>query len=197
MFCFYTAVLGPELNAAVYQLAMERRALFEQSRAGGRVDLKSRTSLVVYDQHLTSVRTQLEMAVRDRLREALPRLGIPPFAIGDIEIQMTSHNDGEFFKRHTDSASADTASRTLTFVYYFHGDPKGYTGGELVFFDQDGREDTLDPSNDSMVLFDPRSPHEVRPVSCPSGRFEDGRFTLNGWVHRRRTRPSPDTFFDR
>ena len=198
LYCLYRDVLGAERNASIYQMALAQQDSFEQSRVAHRgVDLETRASRVVYDNRLGEVAGVLESAVRDRVADAVARLGLPTFDIGAFEIQMTSHNDGEFFSRHADNASKETSGRTLTFVYYFHREPAQFTGGELVFVDRDGRENVVSPGNDTLVLFDPRTMHEVRPISCPSRRFEDGRFTLNGWLHRRGAVSPRDTFFDR
>jgi Rps23 Pro-64 3,4-dihydroxylase Tpa1-like proline 4-hydroxylase len=140
-FCFYTSVLGARTNTAIHQMAVDKKESFEHSRVVKRgVDRQIRASTVLYDDRLTDVVGIVQEAVLVRLGEALHQLGIPEFDVGTFEIQLTSHNDGEFFHRHTDAASRETASRMLTFVYYFHSQPKGYTGGELVFFDGDGRE---------------------------------------------------------
>jgi predicted 2-oxoglutarate/Fe(II)-dependent dioxygenase YbiX len=198
LFCLYRDVLGAEQNAAIYRHAVAQQDAFERSRVAHRgVDLDTRASRVVYGDRLGEVATVLEAAVRARVAEALDRLGLPTFDIGAFEIQMTSHNDGDFFTRHTDNASRETASRTLTFVYYFHAEPARFTGGDLVFVDRAGRESVVTPGNDNLILFDPHTAHEVRRISCPSGRFEDGRFTLNGWLHRQAAAPRPGSFFDR
>ena len=106
---------------------------------------------------------------------------------------MTAHNDGDFFKVHRDSGDQETAARELTFVYYFHREPKGYTGGELLLFDPrlvDGglvKADSfsvIEPRNNSMLFFPSRCDHEVLAVHCPSEKFADSRFTVNGWVRR-------------
>jgi predicted 2-oxoglutarate/Fe(II)-dependent dioxygenase YbiX len=196
MFCLYRDVLGPELNRDVYEEALALRATFEPSRTSpGRVDTAHRRSRVVYDPHLIRCAVVLRKVLHEHLGEALEDLGIAEFPISGMEIQMTAHGDGEFFRRHTDSGSWATVDRALTFVYYFHAEPKQHTGGEVVFFGRDGAEHVVEPANDMLVLFDPSTQHEVRPVSCPSGRFEDGRFTLNGWL-RRRWAQARDTFFD-
>lgn len=196
-FCYYTEVLGPSTNAAIYRAALDRRAAFAQSRIVKRgVDRRIRASTVLYDGQLADVAVIVRQAVIARLQDAVHELGIPEFDIGTFETQMTSHNDGEFFHRHTDTASPETASRMLTYVYYFHGKPKAYTGGELVFYDDDGHEEVLEPGNDTLVIFNPHTAHEVRPISCSSRLFENGRFTLNGWLHQRSTTRSRATFFD-
>jgi Rps23 Pro-64 3,4-dihydroxylase Tpa1-like proline 4-hydroxylase len=197
LYHLYCDVLGTEANASILAMAIRQQAQFEHSRvAPRRIDPRSRVSTVVYDDRLGDVSAIVRAAVEARLGEALPDLGIAGFEPAAFELQLTSHNDGEFFLRHTDSCSHLTASRTVAFVYYFHRQPKAHSGGELAFFDAEGRVAVIEPPNDSMVLFDPRTPHEVRPVSCPSGRFEDGRFTLNGWLHRRPVTPRTGFAFD-
>lgn len=194
----YTDVLGPRMNAAIFQMAVDERSYFEPSRTSPqrRIDPTTRMSMVVYDNRLSGVAALMREAVQDRLDEAVAHLGIPAFEPAAFEIQMTSHNDGEFFRPHTDSGSRATVSRALTFVYYFHRQPKAFSGGELIVFGTDGSEEVIEPVNDSMVLFDPRTLHEVRPTTCPSGRFEDGRFTLNGWIHLPLAGKRRASFFD-
>jgi predicted 2-oxoglutarate/Fe(II)-dependent dioxygenase YbiX len=197
MFCLYRDVLGPELNRDIYEEALALRATFEPSRTSpSRVDTAHRQSLVVYDHHLTRLAVLFRKVVHEHLDAALEHLRIAAFPISGMEIQMTAHGDGQFFRQHTDCGSRATAGRALTFVYYFYAEPKQHTGGELVFFGRQGAEHVVEPANDTLILFDPHIPHEVRPVSCPSGRFEDGRFTVNGWL-RCRPAQARNTFFDR
>ena len=134
---------------------------------------------------------------RNRVRTLTPRLaqglGIGEFAIGEIESQLTSSNDGDYFKLHNDSGSPDTLSRALTYVYYFNKEPRAYTGGAFRLFNSrlvNGRYECgekavdIEPKNNSILFFPSFCHHEVLPVSCPSKKFIDGRFTINGWVRR-------------
>jgi Rps23 Pro-64 3,4-dihydroxylase Tpa1-like proline 4-hydroxylase len=127
------------------------------------------------------------------LPEVLAHLGLPAFPIGQIEAQLTAHNDGNFYKIHNDNGSPDTATRELTYVYYFHQEPKAFSGGELVIYDSQKQDQhyvaaethhIVDPLNNSIVFFLSRYMHEVLPVHCPSQQFADSRFTVNGWVRR-------------
>ncbi len=140
---------------------------------------------------------EFEELLRDRVRAYLPaalrELGVSPFHVAQIEAQMTAHNDGDFFKAHADSGDQQTAAREITYVYYFHREPKGYTGGELLLYDSrriDGglvkaeSFSVIEPRHNSMVFFPSRCHHEVLRVHCPSRKFEDSRFTVNGWVRR-------------
>jgi hypothetical protein len=197
LYRLYRDVLGADTNASILELAVGLQPHFEHSRvAPRRIEPRTRASTVVYDDRLTEVAPLVRANVEARLGDALAELEIDEFEPTGFEIQLTSHNDGEFFRRHTDSCTYATAGRTVAFVYYLHREPKAFSGGEVVFFGPDGQTELVDPPNDSMLIFDPRTPHEVRPVRCPARRFGNGRFTVNGWVHRRRTASRSGFVFD-
>ena len=127
------------------------------------------------------------------LPEIFSKLGMASFPVSQIECQMTSHNDGNYYKVHNDNGSPDTATRELTYVYYFYREPKPFAGGELLIYDSKIENNyyvkadsfkTVEPRNNSIVFFLSRYMHEVLPVRCPSKTFADSRFTINGWVRR-------------
>jgi Rps23 Pro-64 3,4-dihydroxylase Tpa1-like proline 4-hydroxylase len=163
-----------------------------------------RQSLVLYPAHFESQ----QAAMRARILAILPRilagLDFGYFWLADIEMQMTAHLDGGFYKRHDDAGSPDTATRILSYVYYFGPEPAGFTGGELRLYRTGPGEGALEsapesapesatvaPANNRIVFFDSRLMHEVLPVACPSGAFAEARFTLNGWL-RRAGAPTPE-----
>ena len=138
--------------------------------------------------------------LRDRVHALAPRLaerfGLGALSIGEIECQLTASNDGDFFRLHNDSGSADTLSRALTYVYYFNREPRGYSGGEFRLYNSrvaNGHYECgekaadLEPKNNSILFFPSFCHHEVLPVRCPSKTFIDSRFTINGWVRRAAT----------
>jgi len=123
----------------------------------------------------------------------LTALRLPPLQTAEIEAQITASNDGAFYGVHTDADYAQLHRRYLTYVYYFNSQPKAFTGGELYLYDDILRNNKLamgetyqavQPTHNTMVLFWARIMHEVRPVSAPSKRFRDSRFTVNGWVNK-------------
>lgn len=125
--------------------------------------------------------------------DIISKLDIPSFEISQIESQLTAHNDGNFYKIHNDNGSKETATRELTYVYYFYREPKKFSGGELVIYDSKVENNfyvsaesfkTVEPRNNSIVFFLSRYMHEVLRVNCPSKSFADSRFTINGWVRR-------------
>ncbi|GAB4218491.1 MAG: hypothetical protein OHK0012_27810 [Synechococcales cyanobacterium] len=137
-------------------------------------------------------------AIETVMPDVMLALGIPSFPIAEIESQLTAHNDGNYYKIHNDNGSSDTATRVFTYVYYFHQQPKAYQGGELRIYDTKIENNfyveaesftTVEPRHNSIVFFLSRYLHEVMPVSCPSRRFADSRFTINGWIRSRTALP--------
>jgi len=121
-------------------------------------------------------------------------LGMVPFEIERLEIEMVAYPDGGFIDRHFDTATRGTRhphDRVVSVVYYFHREPKPYRGGELRLLPRvplPGGPSHVDivPEQNSLVAFPSWAIHEVLPVSSPSGRFEDSRFAINFWVLRAR-----------
>jgi Rps23 Pro-64 3,4-dihydroxylase Tpa1-like proline 4-hydroxylase len=129
--------------------------------------------------------------VRKIAPQIITHLAINNFVIGQVESQMTAHNHGNYYKIHNDSGSPDSASRVLSYVYYYNREPKAFTGGELVIYDskiENGysvgakSHKIIQPTNNTIVFFPSHCMHEVLPVSCPTEYFADSRFTINGWV---------------
>jgi len=132
-----------------------------------------------------------------RLKKAMPfvlsKLGMGLFPISGIEVQLTAHNDNNYFRLHNDNGTPETATRKLTYSYYFYREPKPFSGGELVIYDRtilnsssypSESFQTIEPRNNSIVFFPSQCYHEVLPVNCVSKAFADSRFTINGWVRQ-------------
>ena len=136
---------------------------------------------------------------RDRVRLLQPQLavafGIGEFPVGDVECHLTADNDGDYFTLHNDNGAPDTMERAISYVYYFHNEPKSFSGGEFRLYNSriaNGRYECgeqaaeIAPKNNSILFFPSHCHHEVLPVRCPANRFVDSRFTINGWVRRAR-----------
>jgi SM-20-related protein len=138
-----------------------------------------------------------EALFRRRLLTFLPHvlmaMGKQSFPVVDLEIQLTASNHAEFFRAHTDNDDDEVRGRELTFVYFFHREPRRFTGGELKIFDtvkpEGGSTATerfqlIYPLQNQIVFFPSSFLHEILPVTCPSRAFADSRFTVNGWYRR-------------
>jgi hypothetical protein len=185
-----------ELNT-LRQYVLERESQFEISEVlspgvhGSAVDYETRRSRVLMNLggH--------ERMITDRVLNCLPRVlqkwGRDPLPISRIEAQATASNHGDFFHCHSDNGSEAVAAREITFVYFFHREPKQFSGGELRIYDSRRENDnyvptanyrTIVPEQNQLVLFASGLSHEITPVDCPSGQFADSRFTVNGWIHK-------------
>jgi Rps23 Pro-64 3,4-dihydroxylase Tpa1-like proline 4-hydroxylase len=126
------------------------------------------------------------------LPAVLQRLQMEDISVKGIESQITASNDGDFFHNHHDNSEPAVRSRQLTFVYFFHKEPRPFEGGELRIHDfclesgqyvSAGTYQAIAPQPNQIVFFPSSLLHEITPVECPSRRFADSRFTLNGWLH--------------
>lgn len=184
--------LSPEENREALAIALDHRANFLESSTTTNAN-DYRQSSVLYATYYADLYHLLRKRILKMMPRIVKELDIPPFLVSQVEMQMTAHGDGCFYKIHNDSGSPETATRVLTYVYYFHQNPKAYSGGALRIYETDVGGPATEPSekfadvipaNNSIVLFDSRVKHEVLPVVCPSRKFEDSRFTLNGWLRQ-------------
>jgi Rps23 Pro-64 3,4-dihydroxylase Tpa1-like proline 4-hydroxylase len=183
--------LSPAEHKRLLNYTLQQRKAFVPTTTSTNVN-NYRESMVLHSfPEFSDILSQKVAAV---VPDILNKLGQPPFTIDQIEAQLTAHNDGNFYKIHNDSGCPITATRELTYVYYFNREPKSFTGGELVIYDSKIQNNyfvqaesfkAVEPRNNSIVFFLSRCMHEVLPVKCPSQAFADSRFTINGWVRRK------------
>jgi Rps23 Pro-64 3,4-dihydroxylase Tpa1-like proline 4-hydroxylase len=56
---------------------------------------------------------------------------------------------------------------------------------KIEFVIEEGERCLVAPEDNTLVLFDAGLLHEVQPVTSPRPlAFEEGRFTINGWLWR-------------
>ena len=132
---------------------------------------------------------------RQRINEVLPnviqRLGHPSFEVEFVEVKIRAYRDGDFFEVHQDTSPRN--GREISYVYFFHREPRPYTGGDLLLLDTHVEENTyieanftrIIPQNNAVVFFPSRYYHTAVPVSCPSRNFGDSRFVINGHIQRK------------
>ncbi|MGA9907307.1 MAG: 2OG-Fe(II) oxygenase [Candidatus Sulfotelmatobacter sp.] len=189
--------LAPEELEELVSYTLQREAEFQSSELvspsgePGMIDCDHRRSRVLMDlgKH--------EEVILERIRGVLPRvldqLGMERFPVTQVEAQITASNDGDFFRAHSDDSEEIIASRRITFVYFFHSEPRHFEGGELRLHDSHGKGQgqvssgsyqTVVPQQNQIVFFPCSLLHEITPVECRSRAFADSRFTLNGWLHK-------------
>ena len=134
-----------------------------------------------------------------RLYLSLPDLfgmaGMQAFPVSRIELELVVYRDGAYFRPHTDTkrlGEPAAEDRLITGVYYFHKEPKGFSGGALRLHrfgvSDPGPDDyaEIEPQQNSLLVFPSWSIHEVTPVSTPSESLADARFAVNCWINRER-----------
>jgi len=140
-----------------------------------------RSSRVVMN--VDGIRPLMEAKIIRLLPAVTRELSIRRASKKRIEMQITASNDGDLFRGHTDNNGLPW--RRLSYVYFFFEEPQRFRGGNLCFYDWQGRRLlTIRPKNNTIIFFHPDRRHEVLRVHVPSRRFAHSRFTVNGWVQR-------------
>lgn len=122
------------------------------------------------------------------------QVSMPKKPIVKFETEIACYNDGGFFHEHIDTLTAKIQSeqgvrqaRALSAVYYFHREPKGFSGGDLRIWSFAGGANRgfidFSPLDNLLVVFPSFAAHEVLPISCPTMEFADSRFAVNCWAH--------------
>jgi Rps23 Pro-64 3,4-dihydroxylase Tpa1-like proline 4-hydroxylase len=189
--------LSPQEVEELMRFTIEHEADFGVSEVvspiadGGIVDYEHRRSRVLME--LGHHQDRMLARIKAVLPQVLDQLGMEEFSIAGVETQVTASNDGDFFRFHSDNGSDPVASRNLTFVYFFHREPRQFEGGELRIHDarledgayvSEGSCQTIVPQQNQIVFFPCELLHEITPVKCATQLFADSRFTLNGWLRR-------------
>lgn len=133
------------------------------------------------------------LAVVESRRDALlAELGIPPFSPARSELELAAHRDGGFFGPHIDTFTGQLrtglhSDRVLTMVYYFHRQPKGFSGGALALHPFSKVSPLLiEPVDNRLVAFPSFAMHSVQPIQVPGDAWDNARFAVNCWFHRAR-----------
>lgn len=153
----------------------------------------------------TGVLTTIDEAwppFEERITTLLPLLLPPPVAVDGVTLRhpiektLLRYGDGDFYTLHHDNGGAMGEGRLVTFVYYFHFQPRAFTGGDLWLHDSligtDGTAEaaetytSIEPTDNSIVFFPSDIPHQVRPVRTEREGPEGARFAINGWIHEPR-----------
>ena len=189
--------LAPQELEELLRFTLEHESDFSASTVvspnaeSGVINYEHRRSRVLMD--LAQHQDVMLNRIKSVLPQVLDQLGMEEFSIADVEAQVTASNDGDFFHFHSDNGSERVASRYLTFVYFFHREPRQFEGGELRIHDSrlqqgsyvsEGSSHAIVPQQNQIVFFPCEMLHEITPVKCASQLFADSRFTLNGWLRR-------------
>ena len=185
--------LAPHEHARLLDYALTHEADFAASTvtsadSTAHVDSEFRRSGTIFD--LAEIWDLFEARLPKLLPHVRRELGTGWFPVGQIERQMAVHRDDGFFGVHTDDGNDAVAGRRISCLYYFHAQPKRFSGGELRIYDSEVRGGRLErastytdvePTDNSLVFFASSFHHEVRPVRRETAAFGDSRFSISVW----------------
>jgi hypothetical protein len=195
----YRGFLAPEEHSALLDWTIANRERFGPALLSGHVlDPSRRVAERLHD--LGPHRPVLERRIQEILADIFRRTGTRPFEIEFLELEVAAHGDGAFFSAHSDipvgpgrqpvgGDRSGTQDRLVSAVYYFHAEPKRFSGGALRLYrlgDHEAEGDFIEfePEQNSLVVFPSWARHEVRRVGCPGCAFGDYRFAVNAWLCR-------------
>jgi SM-20-related protein len=183
--------LDEDMVAGLLEYTVAHETAFQPTMVGSgmrRADPAIRVSLATRD--LGPFKPILRAKFMAFVPDLVAKLKINAVKMPKLELQLVAHGDGAFYKRHIDTKTASDANtiRLLSGVYYFHVQPRAFTGGALRLYAIGDPAMTtfadIEPEQNTLLVFPSWIPHEVMPVSCPSHRFVDSRFAINCWIYR-------------
>jgi Rps23 Pro-64 3,4-dihydroxylase Tpa1-like proline 4-hydroxylase len=176
-------------NQALLADTVARRAAFHPTELqnADAYGEQQRTNLVSYE--LGAFGAALRALVMAQLPLLCARLNLAPIDVTHIQLKLASYADGDFFRAHQDNGLTHT-DRVISFVYYFHREPKPYSGGDLLLYDSRFAPRAYVrslftryvPQNNGAIFFPSEYFHEVEPVVTARDDFAASRFTLAGHV---------------
>jgi SM-20-related protein len=193
--------LGDRLVAELFDFAVSREADFRPARIlGSVVKPTARKAWTMGD--MRDFGRLMRAKICNRLPEIVAALQVTPVDRPNVGLELVAYRDGGFYSRHIDTLARSKLGETpiagekqlivvLSGIYYFHAQPKGFTGGELRLYPfgdprSSGSFVDIEPAHNTLVVFPSWASHEVMPVSCASGRFRDSRFSVNYFIREER-----------
>ncbi|MDH3600115.1 MAG: 2OG-Fe(II) oxygenase [Candidatus Tectomicrobia bacterium] len=157
--------------------------------ADGDYDRETRSAWLADERTLQEIRPWFGPKLDRVVPDVLTRLQMEGLDQYEMDLQMTAHLAEGFYKTHQDNTHQRLRRRKLSYVYYFHREPKRFSGGDLLLYDTDIEANLgtttftrIDPLHNSIIFFPSSYFHQITPVDCDTSDFGDGRFTVNGWL---------------
>ena len=188
--CVVRDFLPAETVAALLDFAQHHETEFEPTGVGDAAVLDPTIRVSHGLRRIRPFRPVLTECLLQAAPALIAGLRMTPFEVSRVELQLVAHGDGAFYAPHIDLEIGGHAEhlRVLSGVYYFHREPKAFSGGALRLhaIADESRFIDIEPVHNTLLAFPAWAPHQVRPVSVPSGAFMDARFAINCWLWRRR-----------
>jgi len=193
----YSNFLDADERSVLLEWAFEQQSCFKPtSLTSGVTDPAWRVSERLVD--LGPTGNTFTARMRELGADVFEQTGTSRFEVEHYELEIVAHGDGAHYAAHSDIPVGEgrrplggdrtkTQDRLLSAVYYFHREPKGFSGGQLRLhrFGSDNKPGDyvdIEPLQNSLVIFPSWTIHEVLKVHCRSGAFENYRFAINCWL---------------
>lgn len=188
-FVLFNHFLDRVANQALLDESISKQANFTQTEIN-KLDptgKTGRTNLVNYDVGVAG--ELMRVLVAEKLPLICERLNVPNIALKFIHLKLASYLHGDFFHAHQDNGH-NHPDRKISFVYYFHREPKPYQGGDLLLYDTRmapcayvrSLYTRIIPQNNDAIFFPSEYFHEVVPVESSNRHFASSRFTMAGHI---------------
>jgi len=134
----------------------------------------------------TEIKKQFRSLISGVLPDLLRKLRIPPFEVDKISVMLTATLGGQYYRNHIDKKNSQPPHRVLNCVYYYHKEPKAFSGGDLLMHDTNlkdlqtpgNRFTRLSPQNNCMAVFPADYYHEISEVVGDPDDFSSARFAV-------------------
>ena len=179
----------------LFALALARREHFgaatvvDNAEEGGRVKPETRITLELKPRARQDVRLWFLPRIEQVIPEIVARLCLEDPGRYHITMNMRVYPAGGFYTIHCDNSVALFRDRVLSFICFFHPEPRRFSGGDLLLYDSNQRGghpvpafSRIEPFRGGIVFFMCEDWHQVTPVECDSEDFGAGRFVLSGHV---------------
>lgn len=188
-FALFDNFLEREINQSLLEYAVSKQTDFMPTELQklDQYGKPQRSTLVTYD--VGKPGDIMRTLVTENLALVCERLNMPIFDIKFIQLKIASYSNGDFFRAHQDNR-LNHPDRRISFVYYFHQEPKRYQGGDLLLYDTRFTPcayvrslfTRIVPENNQIIFFPSEYFHEVLPVITDNQDFRASRFTLAGHI---------------
>ena len=180
--------LPPEAHDALYQAACANQRLFHPPGGPG-----SAVGTTLYwsgetgggklkGSPLSEAMEVMGEHILDRLPFIFEALGVDPFPVPRVPLNLIHGLDGHSGSPHADSTNGRFL---ISLLYYFNKVPKVFRGGDLELYETDGGSTSghsdepltrIKHEDNLLLAFDSNTFHGVTDVRCDSREFADGRF---------------------